>query len=268
MNNKNINEEKVIKERENRTKTEDVTKTKGHDFEDYYLKEELMMGLVKKGFYKPSPVQEECIPLALAGNNLITRAKNGTGKTGAYVIPILEKIDISKSHIQAVILIPTRELALQVSSFIKEVGVFLKVECMISTGGTSFKEDVLRLDNKVHILVGTPGRIYDLLKKKIARIDQCEMLVLDEADKLLSLDFMPIVEKIISFFPVNKQLMLFSATFPQTVKHFKDKYIPQATVVNLMQELTLKGVTQYYVYLEDKQKVVCLNVLFSKLNLQ
>ena len=205
------------------------------------------MGLVKKGFYKPSPVQEECIPLALAGNNLITRAKNGTGKTGAYVIPILEKIDISKSHIQA---------------------VFLKVECMISTGGTSFKEDVLRLDNKVHILVGTPGRIYDLLKKKIARIDQCEMLVLDEADKLLSLDFMPIVEKIISFFPVNKQLMLFSATFPQTVKHFKDKYIPQATVVNLMQELTLKGVTQYYVYLEDKQKVVCLNVLFSKLNLQ
>ena len=163
-----------------------------------------MMGLVKKGFYKPSPVQEECIPLALAGNNLITRAKNGTGKTGAYVIPILEKIDTSKNQIQAVILIPTRELALQVSSFIKELGKFINVECMISTGGTSFKEDVLRLDNPVHVLVGTPGRIYDLMKKKIAKVDSCEMLVFDEADKLLSVDFMPIVEKIISFFPPNR----------------------------------------------------------------
>lgn len=98
-NNKNVAEQQIIKERENRYKTEDVTLTKGHDFEDYYLKEELMMGLVKKGFYKPSPVQEECIPLALAGNNLITRAKNGTGKTGAYVIPILEKLDASKPYI-------------------------------------------------------------------------------------------------------------------------------------------------------------------------
>ena len=94
------------------------------------------------------------------------------------------------------------------------------------------------------------------------------MLVFDEADKLLSVDFMPIVEKIISFFPNNRQLMLFSATFPLSVKQFKDRYLEKASVVNLMQELTLKGITQYYVYLEDKQKVICLNVLFSKLNLQ
>lgn len=105
---------------------------------------------------------------------------------------------------------------------------------MISTGGTSFKEDVLRLDNPVHVLVGTPGRIYDLLKKRIAKVDNAEMLVFDEADKLLSVDFMPIVEKIISFFPVNKQLMLFSATFPLSVKQFKDKYLEKASVVNLM----------------------------------
>lgn len=98
------------------------------------------------------------------------------------------------------VLVPTRELALQVSSFIKELSVYLKIECMISTGGTVFKEDVMRLNNTVHVLVGTPGRVYDLIKRKIADISFCDTLVLDEADKLLSVDFMPTIEKIISYF--------------------------------------------------------------------
>ena len=102
----------------------------------------------------------------------------------------------------------------------------------------------------------------------MANASKCEILILDEADKLLSVDFQPIIEKIINFFPRDRQLNLFSATFPLSVQHFKEKFIPDAKEVNLMEELTLKGVTQYYVYLEEKQKVHCLNILFSKVKIK
>jgi len=253
--------------KDTRFKTTDVTATKGFEFEDFIKKKELMMGLVEKGFEKPSPVQEECIPLALKGKSIIARAKNGTGKTGAYVIPTLEKIDTSKNVIQALILVPTRELALQVSSVVKDLGKYMKVESMVSTGGTSIKEDIIRLHNPVHVLVGTPGRILDLANKKQIDFTHCKILCLDEADKLLSIDFQPIIEKIIKAMPSDKQILMLSATFPQTVKAFKDQWMPDCAVVNLMEELTLKGITQYYVYLEEKQKIHCLNTLFSKLNI-
>lgn len=225
------------------------------------------MGLVEKGFEKPSPVQEECLPLALEGKSVIARAKNGTGKTGAFVIPILELIDTNQPDVQALILVPTRELALQVSAVVKDLGKYLKVESMVSTGGSSIREDIIRLHNPVHVLVGTPGRILDLANKKQINFDKCNIIALDEADKLLSIDFQPVIEKIIGLLPEKRQILMFSATFPQLVKPFKERYMPDCAVVNLMEELTLKGVTQYYVFLEDKQKIHCLNTLFSKLNI-
>jgi len=250
-----------------RLKTADVTATKGHDFEDFIKRKELMMGLVEKGFEKPSPVQEECIPVILDGKSVIARAKNGTGKTGAFVIPILEKIDTSRNTIQALILVPTRELALQISSIVKDLGKYLKVESMVSTGGSSVREDIIRLHNPVHVLVGTPGRILDLAYKKVMSLNECNIVCLDEADKLLSVDFQPVIEKLLRVLPKTRQILLFSATFPQIVKSFKETWMPEAVIVNLMEELTLIGVTQYYVFLEEKQKIHCLNTLFSKLNI-
>jgi len=250
-----------------RLKTADVTATKGHDFEDFIKRKELMMGLVEKGFEKPSPVQEECIPVILDGKSVIARAKNGTGKTGAFVIPILEKIDTSRNTIQALILVPTRELALQISSIVKDLGKYLKVESMVSTGGSSVREDIIRLHNPVHVLVGTPGRILDLAYKKVMSLSECNIVCLDEADKLLSVDFQPVIEKLLRVLPKSRQILLFSATFPQIVKSFKETWMPEAVIVNLMEELTLIGVTQYYVFLEEKQKIHCLNTLFSKLNI-
>ncbi|KAL4493090.1 hypothetical protein ABPG72_003175 [Tetrahymena utriculariae] len=253
-----------------RPKTTDVTATKGTDFEDYGLKIELLKGIVEKGWDKPSPVQEETIPLTIAGSSIIARAKNGTGKTASFVIPILEQLDTSKNFIQSLILVPTRELALQVSSVVKELGKYLNVNVMVSTGGTSFKEDVLRLQNKespVHIVVATPGRILDLTKKTIANLSQCQIIALDEADKLLSQDFMLIIEEILEFLKKDRQIMLFSATFPISVKEFKDKHMVDCKTVNMMDELTLKGVTQYYAYLEEKHKVQCLNHLAAKLQI-
>ena len=252
---------------DNRFKTTDVTKTKGQSFQDYKLKTELLKGIYEKGYENPSPVQEEVIPIALMGKDIIARAKNGTGKTGSFVIPILEKVDFSKKYVQALILVPTRELALQTSSTIREIGKYLNVQCMISTGGTNLKDDIYRLYNPVQILVGTPGRVYDLANKKALILNKCPFLVLDEADKLLSQDFSKVLEDIIRFLPTQRQIMLFSATFPMNVKNFKDKYLQNAVLKNLMEELTLLGVTQYYTYLEEKLKLHCLNTLFQKLEI-
>ena len=201
------------------------------------------MGIVEKGFEKPSPIQEECIPVALAGKDVIARSKNGTGKTAAYIIPILEKINKSLNHVQALVLVPTRELALQTVSVIKQLGKYLEIQVMSSTGGAGFADDVLRLGQVVHILVGTPGRILDLVNKKVADFSKTEILVLDEADKLLSFDFKPIIEDIMRYFKEDRQIMLFSATFPISLKSFKDEHMEFAKEINMMEELTLLGVT-------------------------
>jgi ATP-dependent RNA helicase DDX6/DHH1 len=219
------------------------------------------------GFEWPSPIQEETIPLALKGTNVIARAKNGTGKTAAYSIPVIEKIDVSKNKIQALILVPTRELAMQTSFVIKELGKHKKVECMVSTGGTQVKEDIYRMNQTVHIVVATPGRINDLAMREVADLSECKMIVLDEVDKLLSIDFKLTVAQIIQMSPKDRQVMLFSATYPQEIKEFQQSYIPEPNFINLMSDLTLKGVTQYYAYLEEREKLHCLNTLFSKLDI-
>jgi ATP-dependent RNA helicase DDX6/DHH1 len=256
----------LITKVDNRVKTKDVTDTKGHLFEDYQLNINLLKGIYEKGFEKPSPVQEEVIPFALMGKDIIARAKNGTGKTGSYVIPILERSDFTNNYVQAVILVPTRELALQVSADIRELGKYLNVQCIICTGGTNIKDDIYRLNNPVQVIVGTPGRIYDLASKNALDLSRCNMLALDEADKLLSQDFQQILENIIDFMPERRQIMLVSATFPINVKSFKEKYLRNAVMKNLMEELTLFGLTQYYTYLKEKLKLHCLHTLFQKVS--
>jgi len=256
-----------LPEKDLRPKTEDVTATKGNDFEDYYLKRDLLMGIYEKGFEKPSPIQEEAIPIALAGRDILARAKNGTGKTASFLIPSLEKVDTTKNYIQVLVLVPTRELALQTSQVCKELGKYINIQVMVSTGGTSLKDDIMRLYSAVHIFVATPGRVLDLANKGVCDLSKCQTLILDEADKLLSPEFQPLVEQIITFLPKDRQILLFSATFPVTVKDFKDKFLRKPYEINLMDELTLKGVTQYYAFVEERQKVHCLNTLFSKLQI-
>lgn len=129
------------------------------------------------------------------------------------------------------------------------------------------REDIYRLNQTVHVVVGTPGRILDLASKDIADLSECKILVLDEVDKLLSVDFKSIVAQIIDIMPKDKQIMLFSATYPIEIKEFQQRFIPAPQFINLMEELTLKGVTQYYAYLEEREKLHCLNTLFSKLDI-
>ena len=207
--------------KDDRPQTEDVTATKGMEFEDMFLRRELLMGIFEAGFERPSPIQEEAIPVALTKRDILARAKNGTGKTAAFVIPALQQIDISKNKIQALLLVPTRELALQTAQVCKILGKHLGVHVMVTTGGTTLKDDILRLSETVHVLVGTPGRILDLAGKGVAELSECPVFVMDEADKLLSPEFTPVMEQLLSYLPESRQVMLFSATFPLIVKDFK-----------------------------------------------
>uniref|UniRef100_A0A673AQD7 RNA helicase n=1 Tax=Sphaeramia orbicularis TaxID=375764 RepID=A0A673AQD7_9TELE len=254
--------------KDNRVKTSDVTSTKGNEFEDYCLKRELLMGIFEMGWEKPSPIQEESIPIALSGRDILARAKNGTGKSGAYLIPMLERIDLKKDHIQAIVMVPTRELALQVSQICIQISKHLGgVKVMATTGGTNLRDDIMRLDETVHVVIATPGRILDLIKKGVAKVDRVQMMIMDEADKLLSQDFVVLIEDIISFLAKNRQILLYSATFPISVQKFMAKHLQKPYEINLMEELTLKGITQYYAYVTERQKVHCLNTLFSRLQI-
>ncbi|CEI70075.1 ATP-dependent RNA helicase DHH1 [Fusarium venenatum] len=260
---KNLN----LPAKDNRQQTEDVTNTKGLEFENFALKRDLLMGIFEAGFEKPSPIQEESIPVALTGRDILARAKNGTGKTAAFVIPTLERINPKISKIQCLILVPTRELAMQTSQVCKTLGKHLGINVMVTTGGTGLRDDIIRLQDPVHIVVGTPGRILDLAGKNVADLSECPMFIMDEADKLLSIEFTPVIEQLLQFHPKDRQVMLFSATFPLSVKDFSDKNMVSPYEINLMDELTLRGITQYYAFVEEKQKVHCLNTLFSKLQI-
>lgn len=226
-----------------------------------------MKGCYEAGFEKPSPIQEAAIPVALTGRDILARAKNGTGKTAAFVIPTLEKVNPSVASVQALILVPTRELALQTSQVCRTLGKHLGLQVMVSTGGTSLRDDIVRLQEPVHIIVGTPGRILDLASRSIADLSGCGIFVMDEADKLLSPEFTPVIEQLMGFCAADRQVMLFSATFPMVVKSFMDKHMNKPYEINLMEELTLKGITQYYAFVKEDQKVHCLHTLFKKLDI-
>jgi len=253
--------------KDRRVRTSDVTDCEGKEFEDFCLKRELLMGIFEMGWEKPSPIQEASIPMALSGRDILARAKNGTGKTGAYTIPILERVDPNVDAIQALIVVPTRELALQISHICTDISKHMKLKVMVTTGGTGLKDDIIRVYQKVHVIIATPGRIIDLMEKNVCKMDECKMLVLDEADKLLSQDFNRMLDKLISFLPKKRQILLYSATFPITVESFMKKHAIDPHKINLMDELTLKGVTQYYAFVQERQKVHCLNTLFSKLDI-
>lgn len=256
-----------IPKKDGRPQTEDVTTTKGILFEDMALDRKLLMGIFEAGFEKPSPIQEEAIPSALEGRDIVARAKNGTGKTAAFTIPILQKVQSSINAIQAVILLPTRELALQTSHVVRSLGKHMGLNVMVTTGGTSLKDDILRLHDPVHILVATPGRALDLASRGVADLSKAHILAMDEADKLLSPVFTQVIEKILPLMAKKHQILLLSATFPVAVKHFMEKHMSNTRIINLMEELTLKGVTQYYAFVEESQKLRCLNALFSKLQI-
>ena len=173
-------------------------------------------------------------------------------------------MDTSLDHTQVLVLVPTRELALQTSAVMRKLARHTDIQIMVSFGGTNLKDDILRLMKPIHVIIGTPGRLLDLCSKTVLNLSKGKMFVMDEADKLLSPEFVPVVEDILRYMHEERQILCFSATFPSSVKSFRDKWLDDVKEVNLMDELTLKGITQYYAYVDEKQKLHCLSTLFKK----
>jgi ATP-dependent RNA helicase DeaD len=234
-------------------------------FASFGLKDEIMQGIKKLYFTTPTPIQERTIPLALEGKDLIGQAQTGTGKTAAFVIPMLEKIDPGAHFIQGLIMTPTRELAIQITEDVKALAKFMDVEVLSLHGGRDIQAQINRLKGKVHIVVGTPGRILDHLRRHTLHFGKVKMLVLDEADKMLEMGFQEDVEQIISVTNRHRQTLLFSATMTDQVKQLAHRFMLQPPHVRVDQQVTAEKTKQYYYVVNQSDKIDILLTLVKQL---
>jgi len=270
--------------------------SKNLTFEALGLKKELIKATVLAFDWKyPSPVQERVIPAALSGKNVVARAKNGTGKTGSFILPIMNNCDIEdKSTIEALIIVPNRELAMQTSSLFITLSKHLAYEkatsssnheansdstppldaknikdyakTVLLTGGNPVSRDIILLKTHastgVKFAVGTPGRILDLARQNILPMDALKFIVFDEADKLLSDSISISIRNILALTKPQTQIMMVSATFKSDVANAIQEFVPQPEFINLMPEIALKGITNYYCHVQECDKIRALNTMF------
>jgi len=224
-------------------------------FDDLELQEGLLRGIYSYGFEKPSAIQQRAIRPVLDGRDTIGQAQSGTGKTATFVIGSLQRIDFGAKNCQALILAPTRELAQQIHKVVLALGDYLKVRCHACIGGTSVRDDIDRLREGQHVVVGTPGRVYDMISKRHLRIDDLLTFVCDEADEMLSRGFKDQIYDIFKTMPPNVQVCLFSATMPPEILDMTTKFMRDAVRILVKKdELTLEGIRQFYVAIEKEER--------------
>lgn len=224
-------------------------------FNELHLSAELLAEIDKAGFVEASPIQEQTIPLAMAGKDVIGQAQTGTGKTAAFGFPTLEKIDTEDPTVQALIIAPTRELAVQSQEELFRFGRSKGVKVRSVYGGSSIEKQIKALKSGAHIVVGTPGRLLDLIKRKALKLNHVETLILDEADEMLNMGFLEDIESIISRVPEDRQTLLFSATMPDAIKQIGVKFMKEPTHVKIAaKELTTELVDQYYIRVKENEK--------------
>ena len=217
--------------------------------------ENLKAEIEKAGFVEASPIQEQTIPLALEGKDVIGQAQTGTGKTAAFGLPTLEKIDVDNTVIQALVIAPTRELAVQSQEELFRFGRSKGVKVRSVYGGSSIEKQIKALKSGAHIVVGTPGRLLDLIKRKALKLDHIETLILDEADEMLNMGFLEDIEAIISRVPETRQTLLFSATMPEAIKRIGVQFMKEPEHVKIAaKELTTDLVDQYYIRVKEGEK--------------
>jgi translation initiation factor 4A len=223
-------------------------------FDDLDLQEGLLRGIYSYGFEKPSAIQQRAIRPVIDGRDTIGQAQSGTGKTATFTIGALQRIDFGHKACQSLILAPTRELAQQIHKVVLALGDYMKVRCHACIGGTSVRDDIDRLRDGQHVVVGTPGRVYDMVSKRHLRIDDLLTFVLDEADEMLSRGFKDQVYDIFKTLPPNVQVCLFSATMPPEVLDMTTKFMRDAVRILVKKdELTLEGIRQFYVAIEKEE---------------
>ncbi len=223
-------------------------------FDELGLNKELLLALKESEYTTPFPIQEKAIPTILQGNDVIGQAHTGTGKTAAYSLPILMKIKNTRNA-QALVLVPTRELAIQVAREMNKLAKYTETKVTAIYGGQNMRNQIIRLERGVHIIVATPGRLIDHIKQKTVYLNSIDFVVLDEADRMLDMGFIEDINYILSKVKHKKQLCLFSATiFPEIVEISK-KYMKNPIHITVNQnDITLKTIEQMYLITNEKEK--------------
>ena len=241
------------------------------EWNDLEMNPEVLRGIYSYGFENPSPIQKKGIKPMLNKRDVIAQAQSGTGKTGCFTVGTLARIDPSKPGVQALILSPTRELSMQTKNVIDGIGTFVKgFKSQLLVGGTSTDETIKGLvENKPSVVVGCPGRVYDMLRRKKLHPNTLRLIILDEADEMLSSGFKEQIYNIFQFMPSEIQVGLFTATLPHDLMSLTEKFMRNPVKVLVKAEqLTLEGISQYYVGLDsDEQKYECLKDIFSSLSM-
>lgn len=220
-------------------------------FEELNLKENLLRGIYAYSYEKPSAIQQRAIAPILTGRDVIAQAQSGTGKTATFSIGILQKLDMNVRDTQALVLAPTRELAVQIQGVMLALGDYLNVQVHACIGGTKVGEDVKKLDYGQHVVSGTPGRVFDMIKRGNLRTKNVKMLVLDEADEMLSRGFKEQIYDIYRYLPPSTQIVVVSATLPQEVVEVTSKFMTDPIRILVKRdELTLEGIKQFFVNVE------------------
>jgi ATP-dependent RNA helicase RhlE len=235
-------------------------------FTDFNLSESLLAGLRDIQFVEPTPIQEKAIPIVTAGKDLIATAQTGTGKTGAFIIPIMERVLQSKREgVKALIISPTRELATQIDEQIFAIGYHAGISSATVIGGSDFSVQVKALKAGVDIIVATPGRLID--QNKVVNIDfsNLEYLVLDEADRMLDMGFLPDIKKIISWLPNQRQTLLFSATMPNEIQKLAAGIMKNPESVDIERSKPSQSVEQRAYMLRSNQKIPLVKKVFKEL---
>ena len=221
-------------------------------FGEIELDKKIVHALTDMGFEEPSPIQQQTIPLALLGDDIIGQAQTGTGKTAAFGIPIVQNITDSK-HIQALIMTPTRELAIQVAEEISKIGKTRRIKALPVYGGQPIDRQIRSLRMGVQVVIGTPGRLIDHIERKTIKLDNVRFLVLDEADEMLDMGFVEDMESIMREIPQDRQTLLFSATMPRPILLLTQKYMRKPHIVTVSkEELTVPLIEQFYYETHDK----------------
>ncbi|MBC7131379.1 DEAD/DEAH box helicase [Candidatus Bathyarchaeota archaeon] len=234
-------------------------------FKDLPLSRNVLSGLEELGFEDLFPIQAQAIMPLLEGKDVIGQAQTGTGKTAAFGVPMVERLDFSNRTVQGLILTPTRELALQVADHIRRIGRYTPLKVLAVYGGVSIERQMESLRRGVHVVVGTPGRIIDHINRETLDLSSVRMVVLDEADRMLDMGFREDVEYILSRVPAERQTSLFSATIDRNVMSLCDKYMhdPEKILVS-RDTLEASGITQYYVRVNSRNKFrVLLKILMD-----
>ncbi|WP_075619265.1 DEAD/DEAH box helicase [Paenisporosarcina indica] len=225
------------------------------NFSELNISASTLKSVLRMGFEEATPIQEGTIKFAMEGRDIIGQAQTGTGKTAAFGIPLIEKIDPKNPNIQALIIAPTRELAVQVSEEIYRIGQDKRVKILSVYGGQEIGRQIRALKNGPHVIVGTPGRLLDHINRRTLKLDNVQTLVLDEADEMLNMGFIEDINMILESVPPERQTLLFSATMPGPIRKIAEKFMKNPEMVKIQsKEMTVENIEQFYVKSLEREK--------------